>query len=177
MRILITISLLFLSSAMCFGSPPKGDLQYTRWANYRYGYEFELPDIGLIPGSESRNEEGREFVSGDRKLTISVWGTENHGQRSVKRMCSDMVLSFGTASKVTHRQVTQTGFTVSGQLNVREFYFIRSIYHDGKFFTVFIRYPKPDSVHFEPIVKHIAESFRYAPSWIGKGSGTEKAGE
>lgn len=162
---------------MYFGQAASADVSYTEWVNYRYQYQFDLPNIGLVPGREPENGDGRGFALKNGRFTVTVWGSNNALDTTVAKTCEDTIASFGKGSKVSYRRVTKTWFVVSGRLNAREAFYQKTIYHNDQFDTILIRYASKDAPRFDPIVARISHSFRYVPhKWIVNGSylaGTE----
>lgn len=167
---LLVVPLAFCWAAgNCLGAHRStGTVRYREWVNYRFQYQFDLP-VGMIPGQEPMNGDGRGFTSKDGKLTVSVSGQNNALFRTVAQECAAEVDEYGPAAKITYKRVTPKWYVLSGTRHGRTFY-EKMIYHDEQFDWVLISYPSNEASRFDPVAAHISRSFRYVPhEWVEDG--------
>jgi hypothetical protein len=143
-------------------------VHYSTWVNYRFDIEFDLPDVGLVPGTEPEDGDGRGFASRDG-LSVNVFGQNNAMFYTVPQQCSLDMLGYGKGLTITYRRIAKNWFVFSGYLG-RNIIYEKTVYHDEQFDVLEIEYPKSKAARFDPIAAHIARSFRYVPhAWVVDG--------
>jgi hypothetical protein len=148
--------------------PGRRPVHYSAWVNYRFDIEFDLPDDGLVPGSEPEDGDGRGFTSKDG-LSVNVYGQNNAMFYTVPQQCSLDMSGYGKGLTITYRRIAKNWFVFSGHQG-RSIIYEKAIYHDEQFDVVTIEYPRGKATRFDPIAAHIARSFRYVHhAWVVDG--------
>ena len=90
----ILIVFLFFSSSFCNAQSSQ------KYVNVSYGYSIEYPSF-LLPQGESQNQDGQVFLSKDKSVKLSVWGSHNALNLSIKDYfnlyCGEKKISYSPA--------------------------------------------------------------------------------
>lgn len=134
----------------------KDGVIYTRYINTRYGFSIPYPSELLVPQPPPGNNDGREFLSHDKRAQMSAWGTFNIMEETLAgRMASEKGDPDHT---VTYEAIEDDWFVISGYVDGRIFY-QRTYLVDDIFYTFLIVYDEALSDIFNPITAHISGEF------------------
>lgn len=129
---------------------------YTRYINTRYGFSIPYPSELLVPQPPPGNNDGREFLSHDKRARMSAWGTFNIMEETlVGRMASE---KSDPGRTVTYEAIEDDWFVISGYVDGWIFY-QRTYLVDDIFYTFYIVYDRNLAEMFDPITAHISGEF------------------
>ena len=156
-----------LLAILVFSAVAFSQTKYKTYSNARFGfsilYPYELLQIQL----PSFTGDGRIFVSKDKSTEMRVWGEFNALFRTVPEQYQENLADY-REKNVTYKVLLKNGFVISGIKDNKIFY-QKTLYHRFNedvdvFYTFTIEYKKSDRKKFDPIVKEIAESFKFNPN-------------
>lgn len=142
----------------------KQDVTYQRYYNSKFNYSVAYPVGILVPQGEAQNGDGQKFLSKDKSIVMTVYGSHNvlnkrleeeyrNQSRSATRENPTRVVSYKTRGN--------DWFVVSGYDKGKVFY-NKTMLRNGDFKVLEIQYDKSLQRKLDPIVAEIAKSFR---SW------------
>jgi len=157
MRYLFFVLSLFLLAPTVFA-----DDVYNTYNNLRFGYSIEYPISILYPQGESDNGDGQKFLSKASDVSLTVYGTNNVLDQSLKNLYleeSGVEANKNTSRVVTYKVLKNNWFVVSG-FNSGSVFYQKTIFNNNQFKSFYFEYPESKKTIYDPMVKHIASSFK-----------------
>lgn len=112
---------------------------------------------------EQAKDVGKDFRSKDGKVQMMVVATVNESGLSAKEWAHLHVYR-NELHNHKYTEVAPAGFVLTGMVKNR-IYFEKTLHHKFSraeiYYTFFIKYPKSARKKWEPIIKRIAESFKF----------------
>lgn len=136
--------------------------RYSTYRNARFSYVISYPTDLLTPQGESDNGDGQKFLSRDGQVEMSVYGSENASDQSLRDLYQSQLRREGndqSKSQVTYKVLRGNWFVVSGYERER-IYYQKTISSGGVFKTFRIEYDKSRADVFDKVTKKVAASFR-----------------
>jgi len=157
-----------LTSAVLFASALSAgaDLAYTQYINLRYHYAVSYPAAILTPQGEPDAGDGQSFLSKGRDVEMSVWGSYNVLDETIRSRFGDQTRGKNGASldrKVTFKRLAKNWFVVSGSSGENIFY-EKTILEGNVFITVAFSYPAAAKTSWDPILATVSKSLQHSRS-------------
>ena len=142
--------------------------KFATYHNERFAYSIEYPSDLLKMQPPPENGDGREFDSRDGSVKLLVWGNYNASDQSWKQWYKSDLKDF--LEKPAYTVVKNHWYVISGLKNDKIFYqktmrrtLRQKLGNIDVFYTFTIEYPESERSKFDPIVRHIAASFKFDP--------------
>jgi hypothetical protein len=138
-------------------------VKYATYTNERYSFSIEFPESLLkmqqpTPG----NDFGTSFLSRDRKVDGLVTAFRDELKLQPKDWAHIHLYRAKLDDAAT--QIQRDGFILSGEAGSR-IYFQKTIRQESPnahiYYTFIIKYPKSQRKKWEPIVRQMADSFKF----------------
>lgn len=138
------------------------DNLYKIYHNLRFDYSIAYPKNILYPQGESDNGDGQKFLSKDADASLIVFGSNNTLGQSLEDLFLEESRG-GTLKKplkvVTYRLLKNNWFVVSGYNSGKVFY-QKTILNNDQFKSFYFEYAQSKNKIYDPITKHISNSFK-----------------
>ncbi|MEP7074958.1 MAG: hypothetical protein ABI878_04040 [Acidobacteriota bacterium] len=137
--------------------------KFATYTNERFGFSIDYPEHVLTMEPAPDNDDGRTFRSDDGKIEMLVWGQHNALSKTLdERYATDLK---GFTEKPSYMVLKRDWYVISGLKEGKIFYEKTLVRRKGGdvFFTLTIEYPAGEKAKFDPIVKKIADSFKFDP--------------
>ena len=140
--------------------------KYKTYYNARYGFSISYPSSLLAPQkAEDVSSSGEIFLSKDKETEMRVWGEYNALEQTLERRYNENIKDYGDG--VTYKILLKNGYVISGVKDEKIFYqkTLRRKHKETEvFYTFTIEYKKSDRKKFDPVIRQIADSFKYDPN-------------
>lgn len=157
-KLLLLTGILLISAAFVSGQD-----KFSNYSNDRFFFSIDYPAdlLKMMPPPE--NNDGRTFRSADGQVEMLVWGQYNAESKTLDEMYNLDLKGF--AEKPSYMVLKRDWFVLSGMKDGKIFYEKTLIRRKGgdTFFTFTIEYPANLKAKFDPIVKRMADSFKFDP--------------
>ena len=152
-----------LAAVLTFGIPALALVQQAGWRLYenaRFGYRAHYPDF-LIPGEESENGDGRQFLSNDGHVKLIVFAAYNVENMGLDEYRSTLLKQFKGHDNIGYGPRGNSWFVLSG-LRGDNIYYEKVLFAcGGSIINAFaLTYPQDRKLAFDSIVTGIEKSFR-----------------
>lgn len=137
---------------------------YHTYHNKRFGYSISYPKGILYPQGEADNGDGQKFLSKDADASLIVYGLNNGLNQSLEDLYHEESrggMSDNPKKVVTYRVMKDNWFVISGYNSGKVFY-QKTILNKDQFMSFYIEYPESKKKIYDPVTKHIADSFKGA---------------
>ncbi len=114
-----------------------GNNELSEYYNERFSFRLKYPSQKLIPLPQPANGDGQEFLSGDGKIKLLVYGNEINSNESLEQVFNreiDNTVSYKTINKNNH------WFVISGIRN-NEIYYLKKFLKNDAWITYIISFP------------------------------------
>ncbi len=129
------------------------------YENARFGYRALYPDF-LIPGEESENGDGRNFLSGDGSVKLVVFGAYNTQNMGIDEYRSTLLSEFKGHDNIGYGPRGNSWFVLSGLRGGKIYYEKVLFAYGGRIVNAFsLTYPEDGKHAFDPIVTGIEKNF------------------
>lgn len=140
--------------------------KYKTYYNARYGFSISYPSNLLTPQkAEDVSSSGEIFLSKDKDTEMRIWGEYNVFEQTLEQRYNENVKDYGEG--VTYKILLKNGYVISGFKDGKIFY-QKTLHRKDKetevFYTFTIRYKKSDRKKLAPVIRELAESFKYDPN-------------
>lgn len=138
--------------------------RFRTYSNDRFFYSIEYPSAVLKMQPPPTNNDGRTFVSADRRTEMRVWASHNVLGRDLVEEFEDALKRCRSAKP--YKDFRERYFVFSCRIGDRIFY--QKTMHRGDhgpevLFTFTIEYPSSQKKKFDRLVTRISRSFRFDP--------------
>jgi hypothetical protein len=152
-----------LAACLAFSIAPLAVAQQDGWKLYenaRFGYRAFYPDF-LLPGEESDNGDGRQFLSSDGNVKFVVFAAHNAENMGIDEYRATLLNSFKGHDHIGYGPRGNSWFVLSG-LRGDKIYYEKVLFAcAGGIINAFaLTYPQDRKLSFDPIVTGIEKSFR-----------------
>ena len=155
--------LLLIGVFVAFSSIVSAQQKYSTYSNDRFFFSIDYPaDLTMQPPPD--NDDGRTFLSADKQVEMQVWGEYNAASRTLQERYERDLKGF--TEKPSYMVAKRDWYVISGAKDDKVFYEKVLIRRRGDvdiFFTFTIEYPASEKAKFDPILKKIADSFKFDP--------------
>ncbi|MGH9820990.1 MAG: hypothetical protein ACRD43_12560 [Pyrinomonadaceae bacterium] len=132
------------------------------YTNDRFFFSIEYPSdlLKMLPPPD--NDDGRTFRSADKQIEMQVWGEYNAESRTLQERYERDLKGF--TEKPAYMVSKRDWYVLSGTKDDKIFYekvLVRRRGDTDIFFTFTIEYPAAQKAKFDPIVKRMADSFKF----------------
>jgi hypothetical protein len=136
--------------------------QHSSWRLYenaRFGYRALYPDF-LIPGEESENGDGRNFLSSDGSVKLVVFGAYNTKNMAIGEYRRRLLKEFKGHENIGYGPRGNSWFVLSG-LRGGKLYYEKVLFAcGGRIVNAFaLTYPEEQKHAFDPIVTGLEKNF------------------
>jgi hypothetical protein len=157
--------LLLFGIFLIFGSFAAAQEKYESYSNERFFFSIDYPSDLMKMQPPPDNDDGRTFLSNDGQTEVRVWGQYNADSKTLnERYTIDLK---GFTGKPSYIELKRDWYVLSGMKEGKIFYektLVRRRGDTDVFFTFTITYPSGMKAKFDPIVKRMAESFKFDPN-------------
>jgi len=155
---------LLIALFFAFASVASAQEKYATYANERFFFSIDYPDsLKMQPPPD--NDDGRTFLSEDGKVEMRVWGQYNAEEKTLdERYTFDLK---GFTEKPAYMVLKRDWYVLSGAKGDKIFYektLVRRKRVGDTYFTFTIEYPASQKAKYDPVVKRIADSFKFDPN-------------
>jgi hypothetical protein len=158
-------AILLLVVMVGFASVAVGQIKYKTYTNDRFFFSIEYPISLLKMQPPPENRDGRTFLSSDNSVEVRVWGQYNAESLTLREKY-DLALK-GFDGKPTYMVLGKSSFVISG-IKDEKIVYLKTLYRKDKdadvYYTFTIEYPVSKRKEYDPVVTHIANSFKIIPS-------------
>ena len=156
--------ILVITILLTFASIASAQEKFSTYSNERFFFSIDYPDaLKMQPPPD--NDDGRTFLSDDGKVEVRVWGQYNAETKTLdERYLLDLK---GFTEKPSYMVLKRDWYVLSGMKEGNIFYEKTLIRRRGDtdiFFTFTVTYPPAMKAKFDPIVKRMADSFKFDPN-------------
>ncbi len=153
------LSFIFVVLAAMSFAAPAGAGHWLTYRNDRYGTTIDYPDFFTAQPPPDSND-GRAFKSADR-AAFSVYASYNALDFDVAKYRDFILKNLDAGATVTYQARGDNWFVVSGTKGADVFYERHMLSHAAQLTESFvISYPAALRQSYDPIVAHMAKSFR-----------------
>jgi hypothetical protein len=156
--------ILFFVLLLAFASTVAAQEKYSTYSNDRFSFSIDYPELLKIQ-PPSDNDDGRTFLSADGQVEVRVWGQYNAESKTLdERYLMDLK---GFSEKPSYMVLKRDWYVLSGTKEGKIFYEKTLVRRRGDtdiFFTFTVTYPAAMKTKFDPIVKRMADSFKFDPN-------------
>ncbi|RTQ50598.1 hypothetical protein EJV47_08140 [Hymenobacter gummosus] len=144
-------------AALAFQTAP---LKYQTYHNARFGYSIPYPAALVKPFPESRNGDGRRFVSADAATTLTAYAHYNALDYTVAQQLQMSRKSWQRrGATITLAQTLPGSYVLSGTYESAIFY-EKGALQNGTFSTFIWQYPAAQKQRMDAVVTYTARAFR-----------------
>jgi hypothetical protein len=139
--------------------------KFDTYTNERFFFSIDYPADLLKTLPPPDNDDGRTFRSADKQVEMQVWGEYNAESKTLQERYERDLKGF--TEKPTYMVSKRDWYVLSGLKEGRIFYekvLVRRRGDTDIFFTFTIEYPTSQKTKFDPIVKRMADSFKFDPN-------------
>ncbi len=126
---------------------------FSEYCNSRFGFCVDYPrELGMEPPPV--NNDGRVFYNNEG-FSLRVYGQYNALDERLEEHLQSLK---GELDSVTYERLKGDWFVLSGYKG-KDIHYIKVIYRDGTFYTLWIRYPSGDNIYYAKDIARISKSF------------------
>lgn len=131
------------------------------YCNAKYSYCVGYPAALLEPQGEPDAADGQKFVSKDKAVVLTVWGSFNALDEKLPATYESAVASLEKEGvKVTYKLLRPPWFVASGTSARGQIHYRKTFLVNGIFKTLLLTYPSARKTEFDQLVGKIVTSFR-----------------
>lgn len=139
--------------------------KFSNYSNERFFFSIDYPAdlLKMLPPPD--NDDGRTFRSDDKQVEMQVWGEYNAEFKTLQERYERDLKGF--TEKPAYMVSKRDWYVLSGLKDNKIFYekvLIRRRGDTDIFFTFTMEYPASLRAKFDPIVKRMADSFKFDPN-------------
>lgn len=146
-----------LFTILVFSTIVFAQTKYDTYGNARFGYSISYPS-NLIPKGEAENGDGQVFEAKDKSAKLTVWGSNNALNQSLKEIYNGDLKEYGKA--VTYKSLGANSYVISGKRNGKIFYQKTIKSDEDVYFTFILEYAESKRATYDKAVTQIVKSFK-----------------
>lgn len=157
--------ILLITILLAFASVAAAQEKYSTYSNDRFSFSVDYPAdvLKMLPPPD--NDDGRTFRSDDKGVEMQVWGEYNAESRTLQERYERDLKGF--TEKPSYMVLKRDWYVLSGLKDGKIFYekvLVRRRGDTDIFYTFTVEYPAGQKTTFDPIVKRMADSFKFDPN-------------
>ncbi|BDC50413.1 hypothetical protein F183_A27290 [Bryobacterales bacterium F-183] len=132
-----------------------------KYCNAKYAYCVSYPATLLEPQGEPDAADGQKFISKDKSIVLTVWGSLNALDEKLPAAYESTVAAFEKeGAKVTYKLLRPPWFVASGTTAKGQIFYRKTFLVDNTFKTLLLTYPASRKTELDQLVGKVVTSFR-----------------
>ena len=148
--------LLFLLLLLCTPLALRAEPGIIHYVNPRYGFAVDLP-ADFRPLAPPENGDGQVFEAADKMGRITVYGSNNISEHSLKAAATAQ--ESGCGAKITYRARGKNWFVHSWTADNRISY-LKCFVGKGSLNSILLEYPRTQARSYDGVVKRLESNFK-----------------